>query len=549
MVINTMMSTKMSKKRLAGDERGIITIELLLALGFTVVILAGASFVVFGGQTAGLDVNLTNHAVYRATNELSDELVSQRTNWNPGAGSAKDDDIYKKVSASVPISPCLMAVETDVTWSSEHARAQWITLETLLANVEEARAQGGGCNPFPPSGGGGNPPGGGTPPGPGTPGPGAPGAPGGPEGGPGGSPGGGGGLPGGSPLGGGWDNPDTLSFGHLDVSSEDLSSLDLFTLGGVRYLIVGFASSGLGGTDLVTLDVSDPVSPKHLSYDVFSSNGLNDIDAAFSYVYAVRNDREKQLIVIDMSDPSGPRLQKEVTLPGVNKLGAHPEGKVVRYYDEAVYVGTGQTAGPEFHVFDVLDPSSPVSRGSLEIGFDINAIAVSGPFAFVASSGDANEIMTIDISGSNPSFVSGGTIDLPGNEDATSIFVVGNRLYVGRNHAPDPLIRNFFVFSIDSAGALQRLGSTRLPLSPGTGIRALSVQGSNAFVATSDPNAGFMLLDISDPLNMVLPNGCSSYGYGAEAVDLVYGDNLVFIAGKGNPAFRILYDKPGQCTN
>ena len=78
---------------------------------------------------------------------------------------------------------------------------------------------------------------------------------------------------------------------------------------------------------------------------------------------------------------------------------------------------------------DISDTSAPTQVGSLALVGDPNDVFVSGDYAYVASSDDSEELQIVSISTpSSPSLA--GSLNIPGNQDASGVYVVGSKAYI-----------------------------------------------------------------------------------------------------------------------
>ena len=110
--------------------------------------------------------------------------------------------------------------------------------------------------------------------------------------------------------------------------------------------------------------------------------------------YAFIADGYKGLAIIDVSDPTSPRLLTSLELPGRAEEVAVSNGFAYVGVCEEEEEGQWLVIKAELIVVKVTDPMRPERVGSLSMG-DIRGIAVSGNLAFI-SSGD--DLLIVDIS-------------------------------------------------------------------------------------------------------------------------------------------------------
>ncbi len=495
-----------TQNRKLQKRKGIATLELLIAFSFLALAMTGAVLVSFGGQTINLDVNLTQKGFSHTASSFEKNVAASIAGWDALASANETEDVYTLSRDASFTSPCMKLVDTNSSWVSEKNRGQGITLATLAGNKEIARALGGGCSRIPP---------------------------------------------------GGWDNPDTA--GSVDISPNGIkgTGVDIASIHGTRYAFLATEHSNPASDDLFIIDVSDFTSPVTIS-SINTGVGSNDVEVVGSYAYVLQNDTTNQLQVIDVDDPENPVLVDEISLAayGVSVAGSDPEGWRIAYYDGYIYVGLRSTIGPEFLIFDVSTPSAPVFVGAIDSAFNhnVNGIAISsdGNYAFLATGYDDRELMVIDISDKSSPVDTGLGFDanevVGDTEDATSIYLVGDSLYLGRERVANANKKNFYIFDVTTPTAPNPLGSKRIVLNPNTQIEGIAVAGPYAFLATTDSTKGFQLWQIDNPSNIMQPSACSNYNYSEKSRGIIYADNLVFMANESNAALRIIYDQPSVCT-
>jgi len=202
------------------------------------------------------------------------------------------------------------------------------------------------------------------------------------------------------------------------------------------------------------------------------------------------------------------------------------------------YVVTG-SAGDDFHVIDISDPTNPVEVGSLNLPDGAWDVYVSGKYAYVVTALTGNAFHVIDISDpTNP--VEVGSLNLP--DSAWDVYVSGKYAYVVTLSADD----DFHVIDISDPTNPVEVGSLNLHAS----AWGVYVSGKYAYVVTSATDDDFHVIDISDPTNPVevgsLDLPTSAYGVYvsgkyAYVVTLSPGDafKVIDIAGIDAPSATI----------
>lgn len=516
------------------QERGSSILEVLIALAVLTLGISAVIMLVFANQTLKLDSETEGEALYKAKDMLENERADSRLDFalvNPIL-PFEDYPIplnpfkYVKELAVADLTPCKKEVTSRITWSTEPMRPQTIELKTDLADVLGALIAGGDCDA--------------------------------------------------SGATGDWDNPTT--FGDVDLAPAGIkgTGVDAIKINGGRYAVLTSVHAAAGSPDIWLIDANPCTTVLGTPCIILNSlnvgPGLNAVDAARNnatgkyYAYVAADDTEKQFKVIelDFSDPSNPTLvlKAELDLFGVDPAGSYPAAVSISYFDGFVFVGTKETAGPEFHVFDVSNPESPVEVAQLELTHNVNAIASDADTVYLASSSDTEEIIVIDVTTPSAPWQAGAFDAInavngnPSDEDGTSIYLLGSKIYLGRKHASNVNERDFYILNKSD---LSVLGSRRICwfsspadptpqcLSSTSAIVGIVASGPFAFLATDDSNAGFQVWNISDPSDISQQSKCSAYNYSEKASGIDFLDNFGFISNKSNQALRVIYDELTAC--
>jgi type II secretory pathway pseudopilin PulG len=246
----------------------------------------------------------------------------------------------------------------------------------------------------------------------------------------------------------------------------------------------------------------------------FSAGGIiNSLDAVelrnFSgvsrtYVFAAMSSTSSQLKVIDVTDVHSPAVVATRTLSSC-VTGSFPQGWRVFYYGNSLYLTTRETAGPEFHIFNVADPTNPVEFGSTSCkGFalndTVNALVVHDQqvgtttkrFAYLATDESDKELRVLDVT--NPGGVVevlSANVDLPSTQNAESLSLLGNTLYLGRQSSSGPEL-----YAFDISNPLSGVLSTTTQ-EIGASVMGLRVVGSFAYLFTAKSGQEFQVWDVS----------------------------------------------------
>ncbi len=521
---------------------GFSTIEMLLAFTVGILFLSAALMIAFSDPTLSrqysldpsvalaIDTTLDSNALATSTNSIGSTTTSFLHNWE-FLDLGNTDGFFTNASAVTDISPCTKEIIHTTSWDSGSSRSREITFGTALGSIDIARALSqSGCDPFPPSA---------------------------------------------------WDDPGDPGW-HTNPSdiAGTQSGLDVATIDGTPYAFVTTTNTSQTH-DLWVVDVSDIESPEVVSSletgGVTNTAGLTDVtvvvngDTAFAYV--IQNNGINQLQAIDVSDPESldaGDIKNTISLAayGVATGGSNdPIPKVLTYYDGRLYIGMQTTGGPELLIFNVEgSPPSPTFVGSIANSFNhsINDIVVRGNYAYLAikpgsSAQTTKELMVIDVSGSTPVNTGYGynaSSTANDTEGATSLFIMGSKLYMGRERVSNALEKDLYVFNIADPTWPRVLKTKRLGISTGGGLgtpRVLDilVQGKLGFFATTDTSKSFQVYDmVSNPSDVIVVNpNCNNYLHLPKLIEMSYNDNLIYGATGDQATLSILYDQPSVCAH
>ena len=502
-------------------NRGFSTIELLFAFALATIFISGAALVAFGGQTAGLDMSLNNSAVERTVMQMQKAIASTTQNWYV-AVTPKLDTFYTHTNSLGNISACLKKIESTSAWTTEHSRSQQVTLSTYLGSIEEASAQGGACDPFPPQV---------------------------------------------------WDTP--ASLGSVTASGINGTAIAVRSIAGNTYAFVTAASTTPSSDDFIVVNVTDATNPSIIGSPLNTFLGLNSIVVAGKYAYVLQNRNIEQLGVINISNPANvfEVVGARRTFPNIVSSCSPVtdpclSGKSIAYYAGRLYIGTSYIAfgtvaqNHELQIYCVDDkvtpgctPETPMWLGSYNVNHNVNDIALATQvvggaqktiayLATSASSATSPELTILDVT--NPSSVVPlGSFNPSGTQYGRSIYVLGNTAYLGRDRTVGAN-KDFYVLDVTNPALPTEQHSRKLSLTPNTYTSAITVQGNIAFVATTDSTHPLLLFDVTNPTNVISVSACT-VSTSQVTKDIVYHENMLFTVNQGADLLRIFYDKPSSC--
>jgi len=516
------------------NSAGFSTIELMIAFAIIALALTGVIVVVFGNQAITLDAELNNLALYKAERHLEDrfgEVKGSATGFdNLIPSSIFIDDISTTTVIVTPISDCVKRVESTNSWWEDKIRPQDISLATVFTSLEALKKSGNNCDTEQPESD--------------------------------------------------WDNPATFGEFKPTGLNIDPTALDVVRRNGERLVFMTSMDTVESRADFWVIDATDEENPVEVAgsrrnaggcQDAGSGQkpcGLTDVVVAGDYAYVTSasstpTESSHEVEIINITNPSNPFIERRVTLgitpncPGANCPGG---GRSIAYHNGRIYVGTHRIGGPEFFIIDA-NPATPTILDDVGLSFNhnVNDIVVWGDYAYLATSDNTGELLIYSVAGDILSFV--GAYDAPGDADATSLYLSGNEVYLGRQR--DASNADFFIINVLNPLAPTLVGSRDLDkklcldesnnmpkacLGSGSAVEGISVRGNMVFLIASQQTANFQIwLRDGNTINPV--SRCNAYNYAEKAVDLDFFENFGFVANGSTFPLRIVGDQESVCTN
>ena len=481
-----------------------------------VVIGSGGFGTVIGGNQSTISDSEINSEALRKAQDLIEEAAATARQDYAGvvATGPTPDGMYSKslVIPAAYTTQCSSAIAGIVSWTGTHGRTGLsVGATTTIVNLPEMFALGGDCSIEPP------------------------------------------------PTGG-WDPPEIYAYDTFSPGKP--TALD--ALEHIAYMGED-NSPWLRIADARTVPPPPPIQNGGIFVPIpyannFNSTGnvldqINDIDvykeqaSGKVYAFAATASSTAQLVVLDVTDINNPVIAKngsslaKRSLIGVDPAGSFPEGWRIQYYDKKVYISTRETAGPEFHIFDVSDPTDPIELGSgtkltgctPPNGTTANDFVVNNGIAYLATSKSACEMMVYNVADPlSVAYIAGASTDFSGTEDGLSVFLLGTRLYFGRQKNSGHEIHMLNASKpFPTSGGFSTLASKEI----GDDVTALRVVGPFAFAAVAHANEEFQVWpsDLSG-------TSINVYDFGnVVKAGFDYDDEWVFATGNATPNLTILY--------
>ncbi|GEM_PF-2322311 len=477
------------------SKKGLITIEILIALFLITIAVSSAVFLSFGSQTNVLDTQLDLGALLVAQSFLDRAKIEGKANFNSlTSKNLPQVNIYKNNQLEVSNWDgvgLIKKVSSNVNGWNFDGRNRYSKLTTLLSNYKRILQGNDECS---------------------------------------------------QDLIGDWKNIQHYEFQSADIipnsNANGIEISDLKFFDQKLYVAAKEPTVNDPSTFYIFNLPQNLIYPPEFLGRVDNSStvttGLNSLTivpyenenkiyvfVANAYAGANANCSENhncaQVQVIDATNPTNPTMTKNIKIEAKNTSGKLPAGNVVYYYRGFVYVGLAKVASNssrgEFNIIDIgggggiASPTNPILRGTYRIGAGINDIIVRGKYAYLAHpEGDTPETETqltvLNIEDpDNPQKVSYFYHNGASGGNGKSLYIKDNDLYLGRTatklSGQNDAIPEFFILDISdpTIKPLESKGSLPLPTS-GDSINGLAVKNNLAFFLT---NKEFQVWNISDP--------------------------------------------------
>lgn len=212
----------------------------------------------------------------------------------------------------------------------------------------------------------------------------------------------------------------------------------------------------------------------------------------------------------DPGDPGGGGIEGDWANPqtlGSITLGPGNSATDLDVLNKIVFISTEAStpAKPDLHVVDATDGQNPVVIAELNIGDGLNAIDVSGDFAYVANNDeDISHLVVVNVSDINdPSVASQFWFTDAG--EAVSVFYLDGKAYIGTEESGGG--KEFHIVDVSSPYSLNFVGDLEI----GEDVNGIFVKGDKAYLATGDNNE-LIIVDITNPISPSVYSGFDAPG-------------------------------------
>ena len=195
--------------------------------------------------------------------------------------------------------------------------------------------------------------------------------------------------------------------------------------------------------------------------------------------------------------------------------------------NKAYVISKKNGSAGEFFILSLSNPDDPVLQGEYEVSDHVNAVAVSGNFAYLATSKSGEELTVVNIS--NPSApTQAALVDIPNVSQAFDVAVSGSYAYLVTPSSTGG--GEFYIYDISNPSAPVFRSDFEL----GSHVYGVYVSGSRAYLSSSKVDKELVILDVSNPVN---PTEIGSFNIplaGANGQSIFYGGGVVHLTTREN---------------
>ncbi len=212
-----------------------------------------------------------------------------------------------------------------------------------------------------------------------------------------------------------------------------------------NYVFVAGATTS-GGAGLYVYDISNTAAPSRVASSFSLGASGYGLAVKGRTLYVVTDDAAGELRAYNISSPAS---LSSADLLSSHNLSGSSLATSLSVQGSTLLVGAQQSASfNELYRFDVSSTGSILPVGSLEIGSAVNAVAVTGTAALLATADVAGEMKMISIE-SGLSVPSGSDYNITGSEQGLSVFATGTAALLGRQKG---VIQELGLFNTAVAG-------------------------------------------------------------------------------------------------
>lgn len=210
----------------------------------------------------------------------------------------------------------------------------------------------------------------------------------------------------------------------------------------------------------------------------------------------------------DPGDPGGGGTTGDWTNPvtlGSLNIGAGSQATDIDVLNKMVYLSAeaGSSSKPDFFIIDATDGANPFVVSSIDTGDGLNAVDVSGDYAYAANQDDDNQLHIIDLSLSTPALIT--AFNIAAADEGITVFYLDDTVYVGT--AKSSSGTEFHIIDVTDRNAPLFVGDLEI----GDDVNGIFVKGDTAYLATGDSDE-LIIVNITDPANPSISSGFAAAG-------------------------------------
>lgn len=177
-----------------------------------------------------------------------------------------------------------------------------------------------------------------------------------------------------------------------------------------------------------------------------------------------------------------------------------------------IYLTTDPSASgkDDFFIYEFNPQNLTLAeRARLDVSSGLNAVDVAGDYAYIANNETSRQLIIMDISDSNsPQIIASSTLPQMSSGVGRSINYYNNKVYIGTQYLACPPScspgqnNEFHIYDVSNPINPTWMGSLNI----NHNVNKISVQGDFAYLATSANDGELMVVNISDPNNILHPD-------------------------------------------